>query len=74
MYVDIVISNVFNLNKHYFFSFSFFPLAAVHMILVASSLAVPRSTAYYRRISLTLLAMEMLATTVHTKSYYLQTL
>ena len=23
MYVDIVISNVFNLNKHFFFSFSF---------------------------------------------------
>ena len=24
MYVEIVISNVFNLNKHFFFSFSFF--------------------------------------------------
>ena len=23
MYVDIVISNIFNLNKHFFFSFSF---------------------------------------------------
>ena len=44
MYVDIVISNIFNFNKYFFFSFSFFSMGCSHLQSTSASQGQWRQT------------------------------